>query len=410
MPEGNLVGTTMKKVREDFSAVGASPMWDVRKLGAGMAVDWSVASALRVTTGTTASQETVLRYRDPFETPVRVMFLALGAQLLSQRIANQEFELRLVSDDGTEYVAWLLDGTVATTGKLRSANGGVAAADTTATVPDTGTASTVLELESWNDECYWHARAADSLNARSNSQVRNRRIPDPGTPLYVEIVARNLGTAPASTTTLQLDAITVQDITELSVEVTGGRGSGSASQTVPVSVVGSPSVNGMTPGSGAANLGKAEDAVHTSGDVGVEILGVRQPTTPIAATSAAADYSPILTDAEGKLITANEADPIHTVQAVLDATLASAVAIVASGAAGIRLYVTDLAFENTGAAAARVVISDGATRVFSATVPPGTTFDKSFITPLRGTAATALNVALGAAGTVTVSVSGYRGI
>lgn len=410
MAEGNLVGTTVTKVREDFSAAGQSRLWETRKEGAGMTVDWNTASALRILTGTTANQETVLRYAEPLETPVRVMFLSLAAQLLSQRIANQEFELRLVSDDGTEYVSWLLDGTVATSSKLRSANGGVAAADAAATIPDTGTGSVVLELESWNDECYWHARTADSLSARANSYVRNRRIPNPNARLFVEIAVRNLATAPASSTTLQLDAITIQDVTELSVEVTGGRGGGSASQSVPVSVIGALGISSLTPGTSATQLGKSEDAVHASGDVGIEVLGVRQATTPVALTTAAGDYSALLTDAEGKLITANEADPVHTVQAVLDATLASSVAIVAAGAAGVRLYVTDLAFENTGAAANRVIVYDGATRIFSATVQPGQTFDKSFITPLKGTAATALNVALGVAGTVTISVSGYRGI
>lgn len=54
------------------------------------------------------------------------------------------------------------------------------------------------------------------------------------------------------------------------------------------------------PGTGATNLGKAEDAPHTSGDVGVEMLAVYQSTpTQLAGTSG--DYSVLSTDANGAL-------------------------------------------------------------------------------------------------------------
>lgn len=47
----------------------------------------------------------------------------------------------------------------------------------------------------------------------------------------------------------------------------------------------------VTPGVAATNLGKAEDALHASGDTGVSVLGVRQDTTPnTPATSATGDY------------------------------------------------------------------------------------------------------------------------
>lgn len=53
-------------------------------------------------------------------------------------------------------------------------------------------------------------------------------------------------------------------------------------------------------GSGAASLGKAEDAAHASGDVGVMALSVRKDTA--AATSGTdGDYQPLTTDANGRL-------------------------------------------------------------------------------------------------------------
>jgi hypothetical protein len=54
----------------------------------------------------------------------------------------------------------------------------------------------------------------------------------------------------------------------------------------------------ITPGVSAGNLGKAEDAAHTTGDVGVMALAVRNDAgTALAGTTG--DYIPITTDANG---------------------------------------------------------------------------------------------------------------
>lgn len=59
-------------------------------------------------------------------------------------------------------------------------------------------------------------------------------------------------------------------------------------------------VDVVTPGTAAANLGKAEDAAHTSADVGVQILVIRKDTgAAIAGTDG--DYSPLQVDAAGAL-------------------------------------------------------------------------------------------------------------
>lgn len=56
----------------------------------------------------------------------------------------------------------------------------------------------------------------------------------------------------------------------------------------------------VVPGTGATNLGKAEDAAHTSGDVGVLSLGVRQDadTSPVSADG---DYHAPIFDSAGNL-------------------------------------------------------------------------------------------------------------
>ncbi len=62
---------------------------------------------------------------------------------------------------------------------------------------------------------------------------------------------------------------------------------------------GSVVVTSVTPGTGATNLGKAEDAVHTSGDVGVMALGV--VTDGSTSLASVGDYSVIGTDAAGNV-------------------------------------------------------------------------------------------------------------
>ena len=63
--------------------------------------------------------------------------------------------------------------------------------------------------------------------------------------------------------------------------------------------IGDVDVTSVVPGVGATNLGKAEDAVHSSGDVGVMVLGVR--TDAPVSTVADGDYAPLLTSEEGAL-------------------------------------------------------------------------------------------------------------
>jgi hypothetical protein len=62
----------------------------------------------------------------------------------------------------------------------------------------------------------------------------------------------------------------------------------------------------VTPGTGAANLGKAEDAAHTSGDTGVAVWGVRNDN--LATTYGAdQDYGPLATDKNGRVLVAQKA-------------------------------------------------------------------------------------------------------
>jgi hypothetical protein len=66
--------------------------------------------------------------------------------------------------------------------------------------------------------------------------------------------------------------------------------------------IGDVDVTSVIPGTGATNLGKAEDAAHTSGDTGVMALAVR--TNTLAASSGTdGDYETIKTDTNGAVWT-----------------------------------------------------------------------------------------------------------
>ncbi len=69
--------------------------------------------------------------------------------------------------------------------------------------------------------------------------------------------------------------------------------------------IGDVDVTSVVPGVGATNLGKAEDAVHATGDVGVMALAVRQDTQ--VDLGADGDYVPFSIDADGKLRVTTEA-------------------------------------------------------------------------------------------------------
>lgn len=64
--------------------------------------------------------------------------------------------------------------------------------------------------------------------------------------------------------------------------------------------IGNVDVVSIVPGTAATNLGKAEDAPHSSGDVGVAAMSVRQ-NTAAALGGTDGDYQPLITDANGRL-------------------------------------------------------------------------------------------------------------
>ncbi len=232
--EDSLKITSMqRKWRDDFPGNALNPgNWQVVQQGSEHAISVN-NSALSMATGTAANTETIIRSTLVHTVPFRVMFIFY----LSQRIANQEFYLEVTNASGTMLAQWLFDGTGATTGKINSANGGIMGSPGLVAIGNTGSYA-ITEIELFPDEVYFHARAADSTGARSGSFVRTRSTPDPNDLYYIQIRARNLGTAPTSSTTLHVDAVATQDIAELTAEITAGRGQMVGSQAIASHVTG----------------------------------------------------------------------------------------------------------------------------------------------------------------------------
>lgn len=82
-------------------------------------------------------------------------------------------------------------------------------------------------------------------------------------------------------------------------------------EPVPVDLVGT----AIVPGTGATNLGKAEDAAHTTGDTGVMVLAVRQDSLSVLAANG--DYIPLVVDASGRLYVA----PLQAGTAIIGSTM-----------------------------------------------------------------------------------------
>ncbi len=114
--------------------------------------------------------------------------------------------------------------------------------------------------------------------------------------------------------------------------------------------IGDVDVTSIVPGTAATNLGKAEDAAHSSGDVGVMPLAVRNDALATLA-GADGDYAPLQVDANGALFMANT--PVNaTVTASLSETGSDQEILVAQGA-NTQIWIDSIAFTMTDAGTAQ---------------------------------------------------------
>ena len=160
-------------------------------------------------------------------------------------------------------------------------------------------------------------------------------------------------------------------------------------------VAGQTTISGGTNGSLAVGGTAAHDAAMTANPVA---LGGNARSTNYTAV-ADNDVARLICDTVGKLIVQPYAQPelVWSYPAAAGGIINTADnAARAAAGAGIRTYVTWLTFQNVNAVATEFVVKDGASTVLHRGYAPAnmlTAVPVPFLTPLRGTANTALNVA-----------------
>lgn len=254
----NFTGPTMPQ--DGFSVVSTGTGQSVTLGGAA-----NGARYMAVTSGTTASAQTIVQSDDLVTLPVR-----LNAQVsASQRIANQFCYLELagvdeagvVEEDATGPLNWLAirwDGTTAANAVIQTrCNGGSVATSAAAafgTTAATGTGPNFLPAVTFDVLAYAErimacGYAVDSLAAGAGTIARTTALPNPLKEYRVRFRVLNGASAPASTTDWRLHQTRIIDQTRLTAEITGGVGrAGDAQSSVPVtgSVVVSGTVTSST--------------------------------------------------------------------------------------------------------------------------------------------------------------------
>lgn len=179
--------------------------------------------------------------------------------------------------------------------------------------------------------------------------------------------------------------------------------------------IGDVDVTSVIPGTGATNLGKAEDAAHSSGDTGVAALGVRTDVPNAVGAGTTGDYGFLATDMAGGVRTAlYETDfavlGTNHVKKYYTSTGAATDGIIWSPAAGKRWYVTDI-FINVSAAATATLEDDkagGDEAVWKAELAANSGWSHHFGTPLFSGEDAADLLITTTAGNVYVTVTGYE--
>jgi hypothetical protein len=302
---------------------------------------------------------------------------------------------------GHSYVRNLFTGTTATNVAFDAQRRGWATGDTTATINTTASPGTVIHNELTGRECFLmdQSRASSTSPNATTRASRVENIPDDNLDLYVWIWNFNGTVAPASTTTFTVGFISVEKFANTPVYVQGFRALGNTNAPF-VNITGNPNIAGA--------------ASHDSVISGNPVRIAGRALNANYAAVAAGDVADLVTTLVGSLVIQPYAIPESTwsyAAAAGGIINTTDVPVRAAAAAGIRNYVTAATFSNASATVAtEVVIKDGGSTVLWRGFLPANAANVPvpFPTPLRGTAATAVNVACVTTGAqVYVNIQGY---
>lgn len=139
-------------------------------------------------------------------------------------------------------------------------------------------------------------------------------------------------------------------------------------------------VGTITPGTAATSLGKAEDAGHTTGDVGVMDLGVRNDTLADQ-TNTNADYGAKSVDIKGRVMTAGAPRALKGMAQVQLSNTTTETSILAATASTFH-DVYGIILANTGATTTKVSIRDDTAGTVRMILEVPTLETRGFILPV----------------------------
>jgi len=324
------VGTTTQRVTlaSDDPAVTALQVLDNAISGSEMQVD--VVAALPAGTNNIGDVDVLTVPADPFgvnadaaatagstgsiQAKLRLMTSQLDAiqtsvQLLDNAIAGNELQVDIVSGAGSGGTAATDDaaftpattsytpvGGIVTSDSVDAGDGGafamLANRQQKVTLYDSGG----VELAVGGGTQYTEdaAAAANPVGNALNLVRDDARAGSLTTADGDNVAAR--GTNAGELYVKHVDAIPVTDNSgSLTVD-----GTVTANLAAGTNNIGDVDVLSVVPGTGATNLGKAEDAAHTTGDTGVMALAVRKDSAA-ASSGTDGDYEPLSTDSTGQL-------------------------------------------------------------------------------------------------------------
>lgn len=153
---------------------------------------------------------------------------------------------------------------------------------------------------------------------------------------------------------------------------------------------------------------------HSAASTGSPVRVAGRVNTAVDTTLVAGDVSDLFMTSGGALVekpySMPETDWQYT-SGLAGITTTTSTQMKAAGAAGVRNYVTGFSFQNTSITASTIAVLDGASVIWSGNAPASMLAPTivNFPTPLRGTAATAMNVQLTTTSTLTmVNSTGYQ--
>ena len=228
------VNNTNFRKRYDFDGTALPTDWTIAQLGTNQSVNVA-NSIMSIVAGTDASQKTIVRCTQPIRPRFYVRFIVS----LSQRIANQNTYLEITNAAGDTYARYDLNGTSATSGQGVTANKGTANSPVSATIPTTASYAS-LTIYADTTDVVFSSSASNGNAAQSGIIAFDRLVFDPNEDYYVQVRVTNGATPPASSTTVNVDAVVIQDMTSVRVDVVRGDGVAAVNNAIPVNVQSAP--------------------------------------------------------------------------------------------------------------------------------------------------------------------------